>query len=156
MKTKVCPRCKTNKPATEYHKSSAQPNGLQSWCKECQKENNRKKGNYHYQQLQKFWGSVSPGVYKIFDEVTGEVLYVGESIRPERRRGEHLYKRKDTEKAYKHSIINGMISEGILDNTNLKFEVIEYVDDADKRKERETYWINKLNPTYNSHKRRKI
>ena len=156
MKTKVCPRCKTNKPTTEYYKNAAQSDGLQCWCKECKKEDNREKYHIQYQRLQKLWGSISPGVYKIFDEVTGEVLYVGESIRPERRRGEHLYKRKDTKKAYKHSVINGMISEGILDSTNLKFEVIEYVDDVDKRKERETYWINKLNPTYNSYKQSKI
>lgn len=121
-----------------------------------QKKHYRENSDYYKARVQEVYNSESPGVYKIFDEVTGEVIYVGESIRPMRRYGEHLYKRKDTEKAYKHSIINGMISEGLLDNTNLKFEIIEYVDDNEERKERETYWINKLNPTYNSYKRRKI
>ena len=150
MKSKVCTRCKVDKSFTEYNKNPICKDGLQSWCKSCQKEFNRKNVDYHSKKMQEYWASESPGVYKIFDEVTGDVLYVGESIRPERRRGEHLYKRKDTEKAYKHSIINGMISEGLLDNTNLKFEVIEYVDDKEERKERETYWINELNPTYNT------
>ena len=150
MKSKVCTRCKVDRSFTEYNNHPISKDGLQSWCKSCQKEFNRKNVDYHSKKMQEYWASESPGVYKIFDEVTGEVLYVGESIRPERRRGEHLYKRKDTKKAYKHSIINGMISEGILDNTNLKFEVIEYIDDVDDRKERETYWINELNPTYNT------
>ena len=150
MESKVCTRCKVDKSFTEYHKHPDRKDGLQSWCKNCQKERNNEHVDYYTRKMQERWASESPGVYKIFDEVTGEVLYVGESIRPMRRYGEHLYTRKDIKKAYDHSIIGGMISEGKIDRTNLKFEIIEYIDDNDKRKDREVYWINELNPTYNT------
>ena len=150
MESKVCTRCKVDRSFTEYGKHPGTRDGLQSWCKNCQKERNKEHVDYYTKKVQEHWASEPPGVYKIFDEVTDEVLYVGESIRPMRRRGEHMSKRKDIKKAYKNSIIGGMISEGKIDKTNLKFEIIEYIDDDEKRKDREVYWINELNPTYNT------
>ncbi len=38
--TKLCSRCKVEKPFTEFHKRSDRPCGLQSWCKLCIAERN--------------------------------------------------------------------------------------------------------------------
>lgn len=35
--TKVCARCKQEKPITDFNKSVKQKDGLQSYCKECKK-----------------------------------------------------------------------------------------------------------------------
>src|ERR1017187_10076675 len=32
---KICPRCSTWKPITEYNKDSSLPSGLACWCREC-------------------------------------------------------------------------------------------------------------------------
>ena len=39
VKEKACTRCKQTKPAAEYNKHSLANDGLQSWCRDCQKEN---------------------------------------------------------------------------------------------------------------------
>lgn len=38
MTTKRCPRCKTVKPVTEYHKNRANLDGLTAYCKPCARE----------------------------------------------------------------------------------------------------------------------
>ncbi len=38
--TKICPRCKIKKPITDFHKRTARPIGVQSRCKDCQRETN--------------------------------------------------------------------------------------------------------------------
>lgn len=36
--TKVCPKCGRELPTSEFNKSSKNKDGLQSWCRECQRE----------------------------------------------------------------------------------------------------------------------
>lgn len=38
---KTCTRCEQPKPETEYHPHSTASDGLQPWCKQCQREKNR-------------------------------------------------------------------------------------------------------------------
>ena len=37
MDTKICPRCKINKPETDYNKDSSKPDKLFYCCKLCDK-----------------------------------------------------------------------------------------------------------------------
>ena len=39
--TKKCPHCKRELTSEHYYKCTSAPDGLQSWCKECNKESNR-------------------------------------------------------------------------------------------------------------------
>ena len=39
VKEKACTRCEQTKPAAEYNKHSLANDGLQSWCRDCQKQN---------------------------------------------------------------------------------------------------------------------
>lgn len=43
IKTKKCTRCGRELPVTEFHKKNNALDGLQSWCKECQREALRQK-----------------------------------------------------------------------------------------------------------------
>lgn len=42
-KTKKCTRCGRELPVTEFNKRNNAPDGLQCWCKECQREALRQK-----------------------------------------------------------------------------------------------------------------
>ena len=44
MKSKVCPKCKINKPYSEYYSNIKRKDGISSYCKECR----RKYGKKHY------------------------------------------------------------------------------------------------------------
>ena len=35
METKLCPKCSTERPKTEFSSSVSAKDGLQSWCKPC-------------------------------------------------------------------------------------------------------------------------
>lgn len=41
LKTKVCNRCKKEKPVTEFYVKKTAPDGLQYCCKECSREISR-------------------------------------------------------------------------------------------------------------------
>lgn len=41
MNSKTCSRCKNEKPAEDFSKRKASPDGLQAWCNQCVAENNR-------------------------------------------------------------------------------------------------------------------
>ena len=38
METKTCSKCGRELPVTEFNKHNRTPDGLQKWCRECQKE----------------------------------------------------------------------------------------------------------------------
>lgn len=38
MQFKTCSKCQTSKPTADFSKRSAAKDGLQAWCKQCQKE----------------------------------------------------------------------------------------------------------------------
>ena len=74
----------------------------------------------------------SKGVYIAFGK---NGFYIGQSKRIELR--------------IRHShITNDPVKTPIQDF--LGYKIIEYIDDRDKRLEREAYWINKLNPSLNT------
>ena len=82
------------------------------------------------------------GVYKITNNITGD-FYIGSSKNIEKRWHEHkspsVHKQQPNSKLYK-----GMASYGL---DNFTFEIIEKTDNL---KEREQYYIEHLNPSYNN------
>ena len=43
IKTKRCPKCGRELPLNEFYLKRAAPDGLQTWCKECQNKRDRLK-----------------------------------------------------------------------------------------------------------------
>lgn len=64
MNLKFCPKCKVNKPITEFHKNSARSNrdGYSSWCKLC--SNKSRKKNYENNKSSKYERQNSWLIYK--------------------------------------------------------------------------------------------
>jgi len=64
VKTKVCSKCKIEKPVEEFSKDKKRRGGLHYWCKECEKEYQKeyqkeyRKANSEYQ---KEWKKANPG-----------------------------------------------------------------------------------------------
>ena len=82
------------------------------------------------------------GVYKITNNITGD-FYIGSSKNIKRRWAQH--KRPSVQKQWPNSkLYKGMASYGL---DNFTFEIIE---ETDNLREREQYYIEQLNPSYNN------
>lgn len=46
METKYCPKCKTNKPSTDYYKAISRYDGLRAYCKDCSNKMQRDNTKY--------------------------------------------------------------------------------------------------------------
>ena len=145
METKTCTKCKQEKPRTKQYFNSHPhtKDKLHSWCKPCKLQNNKEfyKTTKGKKITQKWYEKVK-GVYGIFEN--GVCLYVGESGRINHRISVHKCcinnpssARKKVQYLYYH----------LQNHSNVIFGVIE---ETDNHKEREKFWINKLNPLYNA------
>jgi 5-methylcytosine-specific restriction endonuclease McrA len=47
---KTCKKCGQVKPLTEYHRQAKNPDGLQYWCKDCKRQENRDRAGYFAQR----------------------------------------------------------------------------------------------------------
>ena len=136
---KTCTKCKIEKPLEVF---KLRKDGYRnSWCQECKAENCRTS------HIQKQWKidkdkSIKPGVYMFTCLVNGK-RYIGESNKPERRRKEHLYSITRGKHISNAQMKEDMLEYGI---DKFKFEILEL---CNNHKERESYWINKINPEYN-------
>lgn len=75
IKTKRCPKCGRELPASEFYARKHAPDGLQTWCKKCQKERGRTTNNHCNPDLAQF----TPR--QLIEELrhrgyTGEIQYV--------------------------------------------------------------------------------
>jgi len=123
----------------------ANPNYMKDW--------NRKNPGKRYQHKVKkpqvqYKSKIPAGIYYIYDK--NELIYIGESSTPKRRFAHHRTKCKDLEHAKTLSSISYAVSIGELNKTDLKFKMMEYVDDALDRKSLELELINKYKPKYNN------
>ena len=134
MESKQCTTCKELKPLKEFYKNKHGKFGVDAKCKSCAKVDSKKhfqKNRKRYNELWYDWyNSLTPGVYFI---KANNGTYVGESQRIEFRVTHH--KRKTN----KESPVDKVLS----------YEILEVVKDTNLRKEREEYWIKKLNPNLN-------
>ncbi|MFA7709416.1 MAG: VOC family protein [archaeon] len=83
---------------------------------------------------------IKSGIYKILNIVNGK-QYVGSAVNLEKRKKEHFYALK------KQKHINTYLQRSFdkYGEDNLKFEVIEYIEDKNNLIEKEQYWMDKLN-----------
>jgi hypothetical protein len=117
----------------------------QYWCKKCKYAANKK--YYPDYRQQKFiindrWKEEKQGVYGIFSD--DKCLYVGESSRLNQRMSNHRW-------GINNPINSSLQSElyiRIAEYSNVDIKVLE---ETDNHKEREEYWINNLQPKYNSY-----
>lgn len=146
MESKQCSKCKEVKPLTEFNNQKRNKDGKCGRCKKCvgvylskwyRKGGKEKVLAYQRNNpdivkraINKYQQDFTPGVYRLWTE-DGD--YIGESIKIERR----LWNHKDWNNG---SPVNKPI---------LRYEILEVVEDTNLRKEREAYWIKKLQPTLN-------
>ena len=145
--SKICTKCKTEKSITEFSLQANGKYGVNSKCKECQKEyyysrhkvslDNAKKYFYANQKEvlhkgKEYYKNLTPGVYLI-ETNFGE--YVGQSQSIEHRVNFHKFDKKSP-----------------VGNNIKKWRILEIVEDRDLRLKRESYWISKLNPILNTYK----
>ena len=117
--TKTCTKCGETKAIEFFYNYTRAKDGKGSWCKVCQNKRSAK-----------YYNSLPKGVYHTFFE-QGD--YIGEGIIEIRFQ--------------KHKGGYSNVNDGNL--TFIRLQVLEYIEDRDKRLEREKYWINKLNPSLN-------
>ena len=150
---KQCKVCNKEKPLTEYNTRSNR-------CKPCQytysKEWRLNNPDKHKSIVKKYytsdkgkktalksvrtWENKHQGVYGIYEN--GECLYIGESKRLNGRITDHKYWIR-----YPHKSINQIIFYEQL--SQHKHLIIGVIEETPNHKEREGYWIAKLNPKYN-------
>ena len=108
-------------------------------CKSCFNKHSTKVSieRGYYKKIDNKW---NPGVYGIFEN--GECLYVGESIQPYKRLNNHKSAITNINPTNYHKHLYEQLSQ----HTHLILGIIE---ETGNHKEREGYWINKLNPKYN-------
>lgn len=172
MEKKFCERCQTLKVLTAFSKRRAAKDGLQNYCKECNKvdntqyrkdnpsffmdwynrnEENRIKAKFNMKKSLARWGG---GVYMVVNKAE-EKIYVGVTNKLARRKIEHW-------NLHKLSNLSSGLKEMYTDmhrlgRDNFEFIILELVDPDNEALlfTRENYWLNllskdKLN-TYNIH-----
>jgi len=164
MKNKCCGECNKIKLVSEYYKHKTNLDGLEGKCKSCKNQysvkwqqdhpKNVKKINTKFRKnnpkkILKFVkntnNKLGAGIYEITNLLIG-YNYIGETLTLQRRKYEHFGMSKLT------NVSNTLLHNDVLNYSPdaFSFTILEHLP-ADKKilLERERYWINKLNPTYN-------
>ena len=152
---KECIKCKQVLPLFAFAKDKSRVSGYSYKCKQCDNAKKYKKEYYteryklkHVeikQTVKKHFSSIPPGVYMIKCLVNGK-CYVGQSIKPYRRRVSHVSVHSNPNtKRTNFNLQADLVKYG---REVFVFGIIEYCE-PEQLFERETYWINKLNPQYN-------
>ena len=132
---KQCTKCGETKAFEFFYKAQTNKDGLTYRCIACKKED--RKISYKKHKLTrledgyKYLNALPKGVYRT---VFKQGDYIGEGrikLRLQAHRGGY-----------------SNVNDGSL--TFIRLEVLEYIQDEVKRKEREKYWIKKLNPSLNT------
>ena len=137
---KVCSKCGSEKSLDSFNPGKGKMNRV-ARCKTCTNEyfRSRKDKSREYRlknlekekiAIEKYQSKMKPGVYILHTDL-GD--YVGESIKMKRRVGNHKEWNKD-------SPVKTQI---------LSWEILEVIEDTELRKQREQYWIEKLQPELN-------
>ena len=175
IKVKNCKICKQDKKLSEYYKNKNGYMGYGSYCKTCTKQKylqryfddpkkykQRKKqymkqwyqDNPNYMKqwyqdnpnyMEKFFNSIPPGIYGIYENT--QLIYIGESVTPYRRIAIHF---SNTTNPDHPSLIAQAIGNGKLQRENLSFKILDYIDDNNARRQRESVLIQRYRPKYNT------
>lgn len=158
---KICSKCNTEKPYTEFRKHSTTKDGFQSRCKICVgkaskkwykekgKTNNasygrkwRQENKQKAKELLYDWKYKYKGVYGVFEN--GECLYVGRSKGINGRICQHKSFIKNPESCPKsHKKLYYKLQQ----HNHLVFGILE---ECENHKEREQHFIDMYNPMYNN------
>ena len=92
--------------------------------------------------------SIPAGIYGIFNDC--KLVYIGQSITPYRRVGNHFSIMACLKQAKIVSNVCYALSIGELQRDNLVFKMLEFIDDKHTRKQREAVLIQRYKPLYNS------
>ena len=153
---KTCIKCKQKLPLFAFAKDKSRTSGYSYTCKQC--DNARKIDKKYYteryktkhndikQTVKKNFSSILPGVYLIRNVINGK-CYIGQSIKPYRRRAQHfsIFSKNDA----KETNPNLQADLKQYGPNSFVFGIIEYCK-PELLLERESYWINQLNPEYNA------
>jgi len=172
---KQCTQCFLVLPPTEFSKRTVSPDGLQPKCKKCNKENNdtfRKK----HPEYKKEWDKKHPGaqsqivknfysrspdkhkkiVYRYFKSWGAGIFLVTNNITQEKYVGSTTLLRE------RYNAMNngfrGTIQKSLLKYLeeygpeNFTFKILEKVEDVSTLRQRKQYWIEVLQPEYNTYK----
>lgn len=115
------------------------------YYKQYNKQYYQDNAEYNKQLVQKYNNSIKPGVYMVKCLLTGN-CYVGQSIKPYRRRIEHFSKYQSKKNQTNPKLQADMKQYG---KNAFVFGIIEHCE-SEQLLEREKYWIQNLNPTYNT------
>lgn len=100
---KTCPRCKTEKPESEFHKNRTQKDGLQSACIDCMKPVNRAYIDGNYEKIRaarKKYRETNQEKIKAFESQRRIKNPEKEKARSEAYRRENSVKIKESQSAY--------------------------------------------------------
>jgi hypothetical protein len=171
VESKLCKRCNTVKPLTDFYKSKSAKDGRQHHCAECNREKTREYNKLnpgrakayqekklsnpiekekHLFRVKRNQASLPSGVYAISDVNTEEVLYIGESAQPYIRMIQHFSETGVEGGVSEVSPIATDIGKGILKREDLVFEIIMETSEEEERKVMEQYFIKRLKPKYNT------
>ena len=142
MENKCCTKCKVKKPFVDYYKDKANKYGYKSICKKCMGATSKqwvKTNPEQYKYNIKKWRNNISAVNGIYDNDL--CLYVGKSFRVTKRIAEHKSNIESTTNTPQKELY-----EQLSQHIHLIFGIIE---ECDNHKEREDYWIRRLNPKYN-------
>jgi hypothetical protein len=115
------------------------------------KENTKKwrtiKHDYYIEGINKHLNSIQPGIYMIKNLINGE-RYIGQSKRPYTRRVAHfsIYSNPESKNNSTNSQLQSAMKQ--YGPESFIFGIIEHCE-PELLLERESYWINQLNPEYN-------
>lgn len=161
MEKKFCDKCQTLKVLTAFSKRTAAKDGLQNYCKECNKKDNDQyridkpdffmqwynKNQENKQKARannkKTLNRLGGGVYAIVNKIEGK-MYIGCTNQFARRKGEHFTER-DIESIQQNEGLKTLYRDmHRLGKENFEFIVIEKVktDDPSVFFKRENFWLN--------------
>jgi len=165
---KICITCKQELPLEQFSKDKTKKDGLQCVCKQCNKQYLKQyyqENSEHFKQYNKQWkqdnperhkqhvkqlnSSIKPGIYMVKCLLNGD-CYIGQSKRPYQRKTQHFTNCKtDGSKTSTNPQLQHDLKQ--YGKNAFVFGVIEHCE-LEQLSERETYWINQFQPTYNTNK----
>lgn len=97
----------------------------------------------HLKNVIKLQQSIEAGIYGIFEDC--KLVYIGQSVEPYTRMVNHFSSCATSQ----CSAIAPLIASGEIQRDNLRFKMLEFINDTSTRKAREKCLIQRYEPIYN-------
>lgn len=108
---KLCKRCNTLKPVSEWQKNSSNKSGLGTWCKECFNRY-RRENRHRYEQKNRLWSlyKITPDEYDAILERQDGVCAICKE--PERWGGYYHLGRLSVDHCHDTKVVRGLLCKG--------------------------------------------